>query len=426
MSKPTIFISYSHKDVAWKNRLVTHLRALELHRNSLTFWTDEAIAMGDDWLERIQDAMSAASVAIMLISPDFLASEFISRKEMQRLLERREQDQMPIFPILVQPCVWKRVPWLSRLQMRPANAKALSKGTSHRVNEALAGIVEEIATALERVAVSTSQPPPVEMPVPQQEEAHGQAESVIVPIEKPPLVTLNQTVSSPHLASTPKDSLGMELILIPAGEFLMGANDGDMDEKPAHRVRITRPFYLAKYPTTQAQWEAVMGSNPSRFKGDPNRPVENVSWDDVQEFLRRLTEKEGKSYRLPTEAEWEYAARAGTTTAYCFGDDPKLLREYGWYVENSEQTTHPIGQRKSNAWGLHDVHGNVWEWVNDWFDEAYYQKSPPEDPQGPEDGQYRVVRGGSWFYGARSLRVSTRRRSGPGYRSVRLGFRCAV
>lgn len=395
MSKPTIFISYSHKDVAWRDHLATHLRALQL-QDSLTFWTDEDIGMGEDWLEKIQDAMNTASVAVMLVSPDFLASGFIIREEVRRLLERREQDQMPVFPILVRPCVWKRVPWLARLQMRPANATALSAGSAHQIDEHLTAIVEEIDAALGRVAKEKAEP------------------------KAAPLAPLGKTS-----APTFRNSVGMEFILIPAGEFRMGAEDGPADEKPVHRVRISRPFYLAKYPTTQAQWEAVMGNNPSRFKGDPNRPVENVSWDDAQEFLRRLSEKEGKAYRLPTEAEWEYAARAGTTTAYCFGDDAKLLREYGWYDENSGGTTRPVGQLDANAWRLHDMHGNVWEWVQDWYAENYYQQSPVIDPQGPENGTYRVLRGGSWRDVAGVLRVSNRYRCDPGYRRVHSGFRCA-
>jgi formylglycine-generating enzyme required for sulfatase activity len=170
----------------------------------------------------------------------------------------------------------------------------------------------------------------------------------------------------------------------------------------------------------------MMGNNPSHFKGDPNRPVETVSWDDAQEFLRRLSEKEGKAYRLPTEAEWEYAARAGTTTAYCFGDDVSLLREYGWYTENSGGRTRAVGQLEANAWGLHDMHGNVWEWVQDRYAADYYQQSGIIDPKGPEEGEYRVLRGGSWGIVAGSLRVSTRHWLDPGHRSVFIGFRCAV
>jgi formylglycine-generating enzyme required for sulfatase activity len=225
------------------------------------------------------------------------------------------------------------------------------------------------------------------------------------------------------------NSIGMELILISPGEFLMGSEDGGSWEKPVRRVHISQPFYLGKYPVTQAQWQAVMGNNPSHFTGDLNRPVEQVSWEDAQEFLRKLNEREksGKPYRLPTEAEWEYAARAGTTTTYCFGDDPQRLGEYAWYSENSGSKTHPVGQLKSNAWGLYDIHGNVWEWVQDWFAEDFYRQrsNPDRDPQGPDNGQYRVLRGGSWNLVAWGVRVADRYWYEPGSRHANVGFRCA-
>jgi formylglycine-generating enzyme required for sulfatase activity len=165
-----------------------------------------------------------------------------------------------------------------------------------------------------------------------------------------------------------------------------------------------------------------MGNNPSQFRGDPNRPVENVSWEDVQEFLRRLNAKEGGTqYRLPTEAEWEYAARAGSTTAYSFGDNSDRLGEYAWYAENSGGTTHPVGQRKPNAWGLYDMHGNVWEWVQDWY--GNYPAEAATDPQGPASGSERVGRGGDWHGGAGHCRAAYRLRGSPGNRGGILGFR---
>ena len=142
----------------------------------------------------------------------------------------------------------------------------------------------------------------------------------------------------------------------------MGAENRENDEKPVRKVRISNPFYLGKYPVTQAQWEAVMRTTPSHFKGDPNQPVENVSWYEAQEFLEKLSVREGgKTYHLPTEAEWEYACRAGSTGAYCFGEDEAKLKEYAWYDENSDGRTHTVGQLKPNAWGLYDMRGNVWE-----------------------------------------------------------------
>jgi formylglycine-generating enzyme required for sulfatase activity len=231
------------------------------------------------------------------------------------------------------------------------------------------------------------------------------------------------------LAEEKSNSLGMKFVLIPAGEFLMGSPDADGEtddrEKPQHKVIISRPFYLGKYEVTQTQWKAVMGNNPSEFKGQSN-PVENVSWDDVQEFIKKLNQKEGgNKYRLPTEAEWEYAARAGTPGKYSFGDDAGALGRYAWYGDNSGDTTHPVGQKEPNGWGLYDMHGNVWEWVQDWYGEKYYAASPDTDPRGPSSGSDRVDRGGSWSLSARYCRSAARYGNAPGNRGDGLGFRLA-
>jgi formylglycine-generating enzyme required for sulfatase activity len=227
------------------------------------------------------------------------------------------------------------------------------------------------------------------------------------------------------------NSIGMEFILIPAGSFTMGADKNFKaydDETPLHRVRISRPFYLGKYEVTQAQWTAVMGNNPSKFKGQ-NNPVEQVSWDDAQIFIEQLNAQEGHNrYRLPTEAEWEYAARAGTTGAYSFGDDAASLGEYGWYEDNSGWEAHPVGQKQPNAWGLYDMHGNVWEWVEDWYGESYYRNSPLTDPAGPSSaGSYhRVFRGGAWYSNVRHCRSAMRYDIPSGLSYGTLGFRLAL
>jgi len=198
----------------------------------------------------------------------------------------------------------------------------------------------------------------------------------------------------------------MEFVLIRPGSFMMGSEKGADDEKPVHNVTITKLFYLGKYEVMQEQWEAVMGANPSSFKG-PKNPVENVGWEDCQTFLRKLSERvPGGVFRPPTEAEWEYACRAGTTTEFCYGDDQGGLGEYAWYDGNSEHTTHPVGQKKANAWGLFDMHGNVWEWCSDWF--GKYDGNPATDPTGAASGQYRVGRGGSWLYGPEYCRSANR------------------
>jgi formylglycine-generating enzyme required for sulfatase activity len=214
-------------------------------------------------------------------------------------------------------------------------------------------------------------------------------------------------------------------VKIPAGEFDMGCspNDGECygnatNERPRHHIRISKGFEIGKYEVTQAMWESVMGSNPSHFKG-ADRPVEKVDWDKAQEFLRRLNARnDGYHYRLPTEAEWEYAARAGSTTAH-YGS----LDSIAWHRGNSSGQTHPVGQKQPNAWGLYDVEGNVSEWVQDLYVEKYYSISPLVDPQGPALGLGRVIRGGSFGSRGRSMRLSERWFSSHGGANY-LGFRC--
>jgi len=219
----------------------------------------------------------------------------------------------------------------------------------------------------------------------------------------------------------------MHLVLIPPGSFTMGDADGSADERPVHKVNITEAFYLGKYEVTQEQWQAVMRENPAQFE-DPNSPVEQVSWKDCQAFVACLNSRargagfKGR-FRLPTEAEWEHACRAGSTTRYCFGDDENGLYEYGWYSDNAQDRTHPVGEKKPNAWGLHDMHGNVWEWCADWYDSDYYEGSPTDDPKGPATGSYRVFRGGSFRAG--SCRSAIRFWSRPDFRDDYSGLRVA-
>ena len=211
---------------------------------------------------------------------------------------------------------------------------------------------------------------------------------------------------------------GMEFEWIPPGEFRMGSTSRDAygDERPLTQVRITEGFWLGKYEVTQEEWEAVMGSNPSHFSGCARCPVERVSWEEVQEFLQRMNGRGEQRYRLPTEAEWEYAARAGTT-----GDRYGGVDEVAWWEENSGGRTHPVGQKLPNRFGLHDMLGNVWEWVHDWYGD--YPGGSVTDPRGPGSGSYRVYRGGGWGYGAGLVRAPFRFRDDPGYRLYALGFR---
>jgi formylglycine-generating enzyme required for sulfatase activity/predicted Ser/Thr protein kinase len=221
------------------------------------------------------------------------------------------------------------------------------------------------------------------------------------------------------------NSVGMKFVLISSGEFMMGSPASEKNrgsDETQHGVKITKPFYMQTTEVTQAQWKAVMGNNPSHFKGD-NLPVEQISWDDVQEFLKKLSVKEGVTYCLPTEAQWEYACRAGTTGRFCFVDDDSKLGEYAWYVLNSVKKPHPVGMKKPNAWGLYDMHGNVWEWCQDWYDKDYYGKSLTGDPQGPSSGTRRVLRGGGWGSNVGNCQSAGRYWGGPADRGGDFGFR---
>lgn len=229
------------------------------------------------------------------------------------------------------------------------------------------------------------------------------------------------------MADIMTNSIGMALILLPAGAFTMGgdwdAEQADENELPKHEVLFDKPFYIGRVAVTQSQWQAIMGENPSEFSGE-DHPVDSVSHEDVREFIKRLNAKEGTgAYRLPTEAEWEYAARAGSTSTYCFGPETGRLAKYAWFKNNSGGSTHPVGQLDPNDWGLCDMHGNVHEWCADWYVRDYYAASPSRHPAGPRKGVARVLRGGDWGSEAWYCRCAIRSLSSPQRRSPRVGFR---
>jgi len=232
-----------------------------------------------------------------------------------------------------------------------------------------------------------------------------------------------------------------EMVFVEGGTSQMGSNssDADYDEQPVHTVTID-DFYIGKYEVTQKEWREVMGNNPSIFKGD-NRPVENVSWYDAVEFCNKMSELEGleqcysgwgdnikcdftkNGYRLPTEAEWEYAARGGNKSrGYKYAVSSNLA-EVAWYDDNSGNTTHPVGQKQPNELGIYDMSGNVWEWCWDWYDGNYYKNSPRNNPQGPKSGNSSVLRGSSWSSNVNSCRVASRTWNSRYYSFSRGGFR---
>ena len=224
-----------------------------------------------------------------------------------------------------------------------------------------------------------------------------------------------------------KDGISIDMVRVEAGTFTMGATaemkNPDYNEKPIHRVTLTNDYYIGKYEVTQALWKAVMGNNPSGFKGD-NLPVEMVGWDDCQEFIGKLNRITGKKFRLPTEAEWEYAARGGNKSRGYQYSGSNNLSDVAWFLDNSGEMTHAVGTKQPNELGIYDMTGNVWEWCQDWY--GAYSSSSQVNPTGANSGSSRMIRGGCWISGARGCRSSYRYDCTPGYRRNGVGLRLVL
>ncbi|MEE8586367.1 MAG: SUMF1/EgtB/PvdO family nonheme iron enzyme [Acidobacteriota bacterium] len=404
-----IFISYRRDDAGDARLIVEGLKQKLGHPVS-------PIKPRAGSVEAIENAVGSCHVLVALIGDRWLEAtdedgqrrlddpqDFI-RLEIATALERN----VKVIPVLLRGA---RMPRESEL---PEPLKAVTRRQALKVSD------ERWDYDMGRLAQAVEGSTPTPSPTPGPDErADGAVE--------PSAVSLSGTgIRSP--VEFVLNGLKNEFVKIPAGEFDMGSNFGYRDEKPVRKVRISKPFQMGKYEVTQEQWKAVMMNNPSSFEG-ARRPVENVSWEGVQEFIVKLNQRSDVfEYRLPTEAEWEYAARAGTS-----GDFAGNLDEIGWYEANSGNGTHPVGDKKPNAWGLHDMHGNVWEWVQDWYAAGYYgsRPNPDTDPQGPERTRRsllsllvdRVVRGGGWNFPAQDCRSADRYWVRPGYRHDSLGFR---
>lgn len=242
------------------------------------------------------------------------------------------------------------------------------------------------------------------------------------------------SAASPNAPVQAQAGSAAEMVLIPGGTFTMG--DKDEPDAPPHEVTVS-PFYMDKHLVTQSQYQKAMGDNPSRWKAETN-PVESVRWSDAVKFCNARSKLEGlepcynletwecnfdaNGYRLPTEAEWECACRAGAKTAYFFGDSPSQLADYAWFETNSGGHPQPVGQKKPNPWGLYDICGNLWQWCNDFYGVEYYAQSPEKDPRGPKEGDTKVVRGGAWKFSGDNCRCGYRYNENPGYVDVCFGY----
>jgi len=384
-----IFLSYASEDQE-------HVRILA---EALTqagwsvFWS-RTIPRGKTWQEVFEEELAAARGLVVVWS-----AKSVKRKWVIDEVDEGIRKRVPIFLVLID----RVKPPLAFRSKQAVNLSAWDGGTN-------AFPFQNLVRNIRKILGQPARPEPVK-PTPQEiHEPEGAREL------------------EPHGAKELTNSLGMQFVLIPAGTFMMGsgiAEEGDEDERPQHQVTLSQPFYLQTTPVTQGQWQRVMAGNPSLFQEcGEDCPVENVSWEDAQDFIRKLNQiEETDKYRLPTEAEWEYACRAGSTQRYCFGDGEAELGQYAWYADNSQKTTHPVGRLKPNPWGLYDMHGNVYEWCQDWY--GKYPPGPVTDPKGPSSGEYRLLRGGPWDGEAGDVRSAYRHRLTPGYRYGHEGFRVA-
>jgi formylglycine-generating enzyme required for sulfatase activity len=431
-----VFVSYRRDDshhAAGRlyDRLVAHFGSEQVFKDV------DSIPLGLDFREVLTERVAGCDVFIAVIGDAWLSiagksgtrrlddpSDFV-RIEIEAALNR----QIPVIPVLVGdspvpraeelPDCMRGLSFRNGLPVRP------DPDFHKDVDRLIRGIEDVVSTLRERSA-------PRGLRTQGSEDLKSADDKSSIELRAGSSAEAREPEQIPN-------SVGMKLVLIPAGEFWMGSPDSDQyakdDEKPQHQVRITRPFYLGVTEVTQGQYRSVTGMTPSYFKGSDDLPVEQVSWNDAIAFCNKLSDREGlkpyyqsgagvpsggDGYRLPTEAEWEYACRAGTTTRYSFGDDEASLGEYSWFGE-----THPVGQKRPNTFGLYDMHGNVAEWCWDGYDKDSYRQSPVVDATGLLQASSRVFRGGVWRFGPRYARSAARYRDAPDLRDYCVGFRLA-
>jgi formylglycine-generating enzyme required for sulfatase activity len=445
----TVFLSYRRANTPWALSIYQDLTANGFD----VFFDYKGIASGD-FESVILENIRARAHFLVALTPSALERCADHGDWLRREIEEAIECRRNIVPMLLEGFDFGASAVASQLTGRLAELKKYNGLTlpieyfdaaMERLREKFLNV--PVDTVLHRVSAfareaAMDQQAAVGLVSMESEKPKNGSDPVATPIH--PIPELGGKPGEELLPRLPKkitNSIGMEFVLIPAGSFVMGSRISPEElvqryggekkecglEKPHHPVKIEQPFYLQTTPVTHGQWQRLTGDNPSSFKdcGD-DCPVEQASWIDVQMFIEELNRiEEIKDYRLASEAEWEYSCRAGSETEFFFGSFAKRLGEFAWYSENSDAKTHPVGKKKPNAWGLYDMYGNVWEWVEDDWHGSY--DGAPVDGRAwvyNPRGSGRVVRGGSWSYEARYCRSATRNYYWPGYRPVLdVGFR---
>jgi formylglycine-generating enzyme required for sulfatase activity len=434
------FIIYAREDRPSLDTLMGHLAVFE-RNGAVRFWYDREITGGKDWDDEIRFNLKTADIVVLLISPEFFLSDYIHSVELTEAFQRDRAGEALVVPVILKKCLWHKHAEIARLQALPSEAKPVFDKNHwpdphdgfYDIAECFDRILDDSATETRRLRKHDR--------IKQEEEVEKKKQEETAALQKREVEVAAQKRQAEAAALQKREAEAAEkkrleaeaarekalpdMVFVQGGTFQMGSPDKDKeaysDEKPQHEVTV-RDFEIGKYPVTQKLWQEILGANPSHFKGCDDCPVENVSWGDVQEFLKKLnTRYPGQNYRLPTEAEWEYAARGGRLSkgfTYAGSND---LKEVGWFYKNSDNTTHPVGGKKANELGLHDMSGNVWELCADWYGD--YPSGDQTNPTGPTEGLGRVGRGGSWS-DARCCCVG-RNLLTPAGRYGHLGFRLA-
>jgi formylglycine-generating enzyme required for sulfatase activity len=440
MSQPAIeiFFSYARKDGLLRDELAKHLKPLR-QEGIIRDWHDREIPPGAEWQNEIDRHLESAQIILLLISADFLASDYCYSFELKRALERHASNEACVIPVILRSCDWQNTRF-GKLQVLPTDGKPIQSKSWFDPDEAFTDVVKGLRRSIAQltpapVETSTSTPPNPQVitAVPVQPDSQplerNKPSLKPFPFETVRLNERGQIIERPSITVNRfMEDLGeggqLAMIEIPAGKFLMGSPDSEEDnlerEKPQHGVEIPR-FYLGQSLITQGQWKALMeGKNPAYFKGDDNLPVERVSWLDSIEFCKKLSAKTGRTYRLPSEAEWEYACRAGSEKPFAFGKtiNSEVVNYNGNYPYgkvpkgNYLEKTTPAGKFPANSFGLYDMHGNLWEWcldewANDYID-APVDGSASGDINSWDSDKTRVIRGGSWSNNGSNCRSAIR------------------
>jgi formylglycine-generating enzyme required for sulfatase activity len=418
-----IFICYAREDRDALESLRKKLNPLK-QSGLAQIWYDGEIIGGKDWDSEIRRNLKSADLVLLLISDDFFGSDYIDRVELREALDANARQENIVVPVILHDCIWHVHPELSKLQALPDEAKPIFvddhwkkpdygfANVAHGVVKILKDSDTETRRGRKNSSFENAQnAQAAEQRRLEQQQAKAEADRR--------QRTAEAAEQKRREDETARQKGLPDMVLVKGGTFEMGEKGVS---EPVHTVTLS-DFEIGKYPVTQKLWQDIMGNNPSHFKGD-DLPVEKVSWNDCQEFLKKLNARfPGKTYRLPTEAEWEFAARGGGSSRMTVYSGSNDLKEVGWFSENSGSQTHPVGQKKANELGLYDMSGNVWEWCNDWY--GTYPSVAQNNPQGPQSGSVRVSRGGSWYVTSALARVANRVDWHPDYRFGILGFRLA-